>query len=186
MKLPHRADPDAAASFPDGRVDTRFQGAVREHAGLVARIAASYERDAALVDDLVQEVFLAFWRALPSYRDEAALMTFLARIAHNVCVSHVRRQVRRPREQANASVLAETPDERSGGPAERAELDDRRQRLLDAVRSLPLPLRQVVTLHLEGFSGREIAGTLEITENNAAVRLTRARTALREMMEVST
>lgn len=166
----------------DPACDPRFEAAVREHGGLVARIAASYERDRHRIDDLVQEIFLAFWRALPSFRDDAALSTFLARIAHNVGVSHVRREVRRPKTEATAEWLQDAPDDPVDGPASRAERDDRRRRLLEAVRALPLPQRQVVTLYLEGFSGREIAAALELTETNAAVRLTRARAALREKL----
>jgi RNA polymerase sigma-70 factor (ECF subfamily) len=57
--------------------------------------------------------------------------------------------------------------------------------LQDAVRSLPLALRQTVTLALEGFSQQEIAETLGISANNAGVRLNRARNALKTMLEES-
>jgi RNA polymerase sigma-70 factor (ECF subfamily) len=157
-----------------------FEQAVAEHTALVARIAAAYERDAHRIDDLVQEAFLAFWRALPSFRGDASMATFLARIAHNVCVSHVRRAVREPKDEADALAALES-DSRSG-PESLADLHERRERLMRAIRAMPLPLRQVVTLHLEGFSGREIAQTLEISESNAAVRLTRARSQLRRTM----
>ena len=59
----------------------------------------------------------------------------------------------------------------------------RHSRLHEAVRSLPLNHREVILLLLEELSHAEIAEVLGITENNVAVRLTRARAALRTAME---
>lgn len=57
-------------------------------------------------------------------------------------------------------------------------IEQRRERLQAAVQSLPMGLRQVVVLTLEGLSHAEVADVVGITENNVAVRLTRARAAL--------
>ena len=48
---------------------------------MIKRIASSYERQAHLVEELVQDVYLAIWRALPSFRGDSSLRTFVARIA---------------------------------------------------------------------------------------------------------
>jgi RNA polymerase sigma factor (sigma-70 family) len=60
---------------------------------------------------------------------------------------------------------------------------ERRDRLREAVRQLPLAARQVIVLSLEGLSQREIGDVLGITENNVAVRLTRARKLLRRALQ---
>jgi RNA polymerase sigma factor (sigma-70 family) len=57
------------------------------------------------------------------------------------------------------------------------------EHLFEAIRDLPVQQRQVLTLALEGMSRAEIAACLGITADNAAVRLSRARSALRERME---
>ena len=62
---------------------------------------------------------------------------------------------------------------------ERADRVLTRERLHEAVDVLPLTLAQPMMLQLEGLTQREIAETLGITENNVAVRLSRARAALR-------
>lgn len=62
-------------------------------------------------------------------------------------------------------------------PDRQAQFDQQGIRLQQAVRGLPLGLRQVVTLALEGFSHRGISATLGITEDSVGVRLNRARTA---------
>ena len=68
-------------------------------------------------------------------------------------------------------------------PEAGASAAQRLERLRRGLQALPVPARQVLTLSLEGLSGAEIAEVLGITENNAGVRLSRARRALREEME---
>jgi RNA polymerase sigma-70 factor, ECF subfamily len=76
------------------------------------------------------------------------------------------------------------PDLANDGPDADAVLQqhERRDAIQTAIRALPLTLSQPAMLHLEGFTAREIAEILGITENNAAVRLTRARHALRKTL----
>jgi len=158
-----------------------FETALATHEGLIRRIAASYEADGARAEDLAQEIALALWRALPRFRAESSLRTFVARIAHNRAVAHVVRAMRNPR----LAELDETARGEDAGPEEEAMTSSERRRLLGAVRRLPLGHRQVVTLFLEGFSMGEIAETLGLSENNAAVRMNRARVRLRELLGAS-
>ena len=59
-----------------------------------------------------------------------------------------------------------------------------RKRLMSAIQSLPVTHRQMIVLMLEGLSYGEIAEVMGITENNVAVRLTRARRALKDALGV--
>jgi RNA polymerase sigma factor (sigma-70 family) len=59
------------------------------------------------------------------------------------------------------------------------------QRLLDAIRRLPVTYAQVVTLTLEEMSYAEIADVLGISESNVGARLTRARDMLRRSLRNS-
>jgi RNA polymerase sigma factor (sigma-70 family) len=62
---------------------------------------------------------------------------------------------------------------------------NQRERLASAVQSLPVAYKQMIVLMLEGLSHAEIGEVLGITESNVAVRLTRARKALKETMGVT-
>jgi RNA polymerase sigma factor (sigma-70 family) len=154
---------------------SELDGVLAEHGALLTRIAASYEARPSQRQDLLQEIALAIWRALPTFRQEAPLRSFVARIAHNRGVSHVIAQKR----DHHLAELGEGLPDPGGGPEQETGREQRRQRLLTAVRRLPIGLRQVVTLALEGFSHAEIGEVLGITANNVDVRLSRARTALR-------
>lgn len=158
--------------------EAEFAALLREHAGLLSRIAGSYEADASLRDDLLQDIALALWRALPRWRGEASLRTFVARVAHNRGATHA---IARG-ERALVGELDENLADARHGPERHALLDQSRERLQRAVRGLPLSLRQAVTLALEGFSHEEIGAALGISINNVAVRLNRARSALRDRL----
>lgn len=146
---------------------------------MLGRIAASYEARPAQRDDLLQEIALALWRALPTWRGEASLKTFVARIASNCGVDHV---MSARRHEHAAEVPEELPDPHAN-PEHEADLQQRQAHLMAAVRQLPLNLRQVVMLALEGFAHAQIADTLGISTNNVDVRLSRARQLLRRQLE---
>jgi len=67
-------------------------------------------------------------------------------------------------------------------PERSLSIQQRHERLQRAVQDLPIGLRQVVVLALEGLSHAEIGDILGITENNVAVRLSRARTNLSRLL----
>ncbi len=137
----------------DGPTDG-FREIVAAHGPMLRRIAASYEADPALREELGQEILMAIWRALPGFRQEASIRTFVARIAHN-----------------------------EPSPLESLERLDQRDRLTAAVRTLPLSLRQVTIQTLEGFTPAEIADVLGVGANVVSIRLTRAKAALRTILE---
>lgn len=153
--------------------DQQFQQLVAEHGAGISRVAGTYARNNAEREDLLQDIWLAIWRALPGFRGEASLKTFVYRIAHNRSVSEL---VRRKPADATADptvIIDEAP-----GPAAQLEAERQAARLVDAVRRLPLGLRQVVSLRLEGLSYSEISEIIGISESNVAVRLNRARKQL--------
>jgi RNA polymerase sigma-70 factor (ECF subfamily) len=165
----------SGAGRPAESRDDRCVRLLREHDRALRRLASSYERDPARQQDLVQDIWLAVWQALPRFRNECSERTFLFRIAHNRAVTHVDRWTRR-----RTDVLEDDAPIASPGPDPEGTLSQqqRQERLRDAVQSLPISLRQVVVLTLEGLSNAEVADVIGITENNVAVRLTRARAAL--------
>lgn len=73
-----------------------FAAIYRVHAARVYRRLTRILGPIAEREDLVQDVFLNLYRALPRFRGEAALGTMIQRIAINVACDHLRRQRRRP------------------------------------------------------------------------------------------
>ncbi|MDQ8755232.1 sigma-70 family RNA polymerase sigma factor [Sphingosinicella sp. LHD-64] len=169
----------ATATGMAGDETPPFERIVAEHGALITRIAMSYEADPALREDLVQQILLAVWQALPSFRADASLKTFIARIAQNRAISFVAKQVRQlPTAEIPEKLEAGDPD-----PEQSAIDASERRALIEATRRLPVPQREVIVLVLEGFSYAEIAEMLGIAPNALALRLSRAKAALKSMLE---
>ena len=145
---------------------------------MIKRIAASYEARPHLAEELVQEIFFAIWRALPSFRGDASLRTFVARIATNRAVTHVARALK-----LGPSLELDEGLEAPGASLESQIIAaDHQSKLVSAIRALPLAYRQPVMLTLEGFTPKEIADSLGITANAVAIRMSRAKDLLRSLI----
>lgn len=142
---------------------------------MIKRIAASHEANAHLAEELVQEILFALWKALPSFRGDGSMRAFVARIATNRAVSHVKQALRLD-ERGEITERLPAPGET---PESEVVALDQKERLLAAVRSLPLGYRQVVMLTLEGLKGEEIGNVLGISTNAVAIRVSRAKDILR-------
>ena len=149
---------------------------IRAHGDALERVAWGYVDNAPDREDLMQEM-TALWRALPRFRGESSLRTFVLQVAHNRSITFATRR----RHFADLPGEGQLPD-----PAplveERLIEEQDRDRLFRAIRRLPEAQRQAVMLHLEGLSQREIAAIQATSEGNVGVRLTRARKALRAVL----
>jgi RNA polymerase sigma-70 factor (ECF subfamily) len=155
--------------------EEHFARLLAAHGRGLGRVVASYARPADQ-DDLAQEIALAIWRALPSFRGESSERTFVFRIAHNRGLTFLARR------RVDGSEPVEIVD-RAPNPEARVSGREGVERLFAAIRALPVAHRQVLTLALEELSHPEIAACLGITVENVAVRLHRARAALRRELE---
>ena len=159
-------------------LERRLNALLAVHGSSLSRVAGSYVRVPSDRDDLLQEILVAIWRALPRFRGECSERTFVFRIAHNRAIAYItRRRLPFADEEADIEIEDARPN-----PEEALSTEQQGQRLMDAVQSLPVSHRQVVTLMLEGFSYAEIADVLGITETNVGARLTRARHMLRQRL----
>ncbi len=129
-----RADGVSTAARGPRAATTAASGCCSEHDRALRRLVASYERDPSRRQDLVQDIWLAVWQALPRFRDECSERTFVFRIAHNRAVSHIDHWQRRRTDPLDddAPVAAPEPD-----PEHSLSQQQRRERLQAAVQALP-------------------------------------------------
>jgi RNA polymerase sigma-70 factor (ECF subfamily) len=140
------------------------------------RLVWSYTRYAQEREDLMQEIALGLWTALPRFRGDASERTWLYRIAHNTALSFIASSSRRTQNEQPG----EPPDTPAAGvdPECGAIARQHRERLRAAVEALPFHDRQIMILHLEGLSAGEIQEVTGLTAGSIAVRLTRVRQKL--------
>lgn len=155
-----------------------FLSIVRDHQAALRRVARIHEASAERRRELEQEILLELWRALPAFRGEASVRTFMLRIAHNVGIRHAVRAGRATEDALEHEPAGEL------SPAEEA-IDRQRQRdwLYAAIRRLSPVDRQLAALHLEGLSTAEISEVLGITPTNVTTRLSRVRKRLAALLE---
>jgi len=167
---PEQASEEDDAESEELRERHRRWAEVLEELGPgISRIAASHARNRSEREDLEQDISLALWQALPKFRSESSLRTFVYRVAHYCCYRILRR-----RGHLEGDECSDVADPSPGAEALMCRVDD--HALLErALARLPDGPRSTLTLRLEGKSYTEIAEILGISERNVSVRLVRAR-----------
>lgn len=163
-----------------------FSELVTEHHSRVYGVALRVVSDPDLAADVAQETFIRAWRGLGRFRGEAAISTWLHRIAVNTALTARRRAARNRGTSLDSidEVVAESTPE--ADPERLGEVIDLRRRLEAALRTLPAGQRVVVVLKdVEGWTHTEIAERLGITESAAKVRLHRAHRRLAQHLEAA-
>jgi RNA polymerase sigma factor (sigma-70 family) len=142
------------------------------------KIASTFESDPELRQDLLQEISLSVWQAMTRFRGESALKTFVYRVAYNRALNHVAKQSRRLiKQEVDEGYISDHP-----APTPHDESDHRVDKLMLAIRQLPVMQRQLVTLSLEGLTYAEISEVMGLGESNVGVKLHRAKAKLKKLI----
>jgi RNA polymerase sigma-70 factor (ECF subfamily) len=131
------------------------------------------------MDDALQEAYLRAYRALPGFRRDADVGSWLYRIVYNACIDELRRARLRP-----APVDAEARADLASAGADPATVVSDRDATVRALRALPDDQR--VTLVLvdgEGFDNVTAARILDVAPGTVGSRLSRARATVRRILE---
>ncbi len=135
-----------------------------------------------LAPDVTQEALIRAWRAMPRFRGEAALGTWLHRITVNTAWTLRRRAARHETQQLDETIV-----DPSDGPERAGELAETRAELGSAINQLTPGQRVVLVLRdVYGWSHAEVGRELGITQTTAKVRLHRARKRLRALLDGET
>jgi RNA polymerase sigma-70 factor (ECF subfamily) len=172
MMLPVTADAENSAA-----PDALFESVANEFAAPLARLARAHEADAALQQDLLQEIHIALWRSLSAFKNRCSLRTWVYRVAHNVAATHVLRAKRRRTSQlVNLDDIEIAEEGVDVGDA----IDEARamSRVTELIQRLKPIDREVIILHLEGLSREEIAEIAGLTFSNVAIKIHRIKQLL--------
>ncbi len=167
---------------PDPNRDRLFESWIGAHGGIIVKVARSFARNPADMEDLRQEMMLRLWMSAPTFQERAKASTWIYRVCLNTALSWHRGTGRRERRIDAEADVAKAP---AGGasPAEAASQGDMLEQLYGAIRSMPESDRALVLLMLDGLAYREISEVTGLTENHVGVMLTRARGKLAERLK---
>ena len=200
--IPER-DEAAIKSAPEGRSDaevmlqvkagddTAFDFLVQKYRRPMVGFMYRMTHNAAVAEDLAQDVFLRVYRSRASYEASAKFTTWLYRIATNLAVNHAR-DTRHERPENMASL--DEPDQETGTTMDvadvtpTAEQDILRRERLNAIRQkvqdLPERQRLAVIMHkYQQMDYKQIAEVLKLSESATKSLLFRAYESLREQLK---
>ena len=149
------------------------------HARRVHRLVYRICGDEEMARDLTQDTFVRVFQKLSTFRGDAAIATWIHRIAVSVALNAIRKERRFKRTSEDLDVANELP-----APPNAVE-PDLRARLASAIAALPESCRVSVILHdIEGYTHAEIGQMLGIAEGTSKARLFDARTRLRKALSM--
>ena len=158
--------------------DACFERWMGDHLAILYRVANAFAVGADR-HDLMQELLLAVWKAVPDFRAESKPSTFIYRVSHNAALTWKRTQRTYLRKVEQFAALAATEPAPGASAHEREALE----RLYDAIRALPELDRSLILLSLDGVSYREASEIHGISESNVGVRLNRIKARLAKSLE---
>jgi RNA polymerase sigma-70 factor (ECF subfamily) len=152
--------------------DRIFNEWLAGHKGILFKVVHAYAFEHADRQDLFQEIVIQVWRSVDAFRGESAVPTWMYRIALNTAIAWTRKQDRhqrgkQPLEIVDGLLAAST-----------AEADPRVEWLYRQIAQLKDVDRSVALLLLDGFSYKEIAAIVGLSESNVGVKINRIKSTL--------
>ncbi|MCW3084090.1 MAG: polymerase sigma factor, sigma-70 family [Bacteroidetes bacterium] len=154
-----------------------FEEIYRTFSPKIFRLCMGYVNDKDWAKDLTQETFIQVWQKLDTFRNEAAIGTWIFRIASNICL----RQIERSSKMTNIVISSEVEkfpfqieDKKEEHLTEQIEV------LYKCIATLEETERLIISLVLEDLPQKEIAGITGISEGNLRVKIHRIKQTLTE------
>lgn len=153
-----------------------FSRILEDNKHSIMRICGAYSQNKEDQKDLLQEVALNIWKALPSFRQEAKYDTWIYRISLNVCMQYAMKLNREKRVRVDIEGIEIFDD--STDLQKNLEHDEKANILRECIANLHDAEKSLVLLFLEDLSYKAIAEVMGITENHVAVKLNRIKKKL--------
>jgi RNA polymerase sigma-70 factor (ECF subfamily) len=165
-----------------------FDEIVERHKQKIFNYVCRMTNDSPDAEDITQEVFIKAYLSIGAFRNDAAVDTWLYRIATNLVIDRFRRGKRAPQLVAvpddENDPLHELPaTERGSDPAAQAQLAELQAEVTRALATLPPKLRSAIVLHdLEGMSYDEVAAAAGCPVGTVKSRLFNGRNLLKQKL----
>lgn len=157
--------------------EKEFLEKIEKHKGVVFKISKMYMDNKDDQNDLYQEIIYQAWKSYGDFQKRSDFSTWLYRTALNTAIVFLRSEKKR------SFIQNQNVDGLSARQEPYNDTDDiNMKRMYDAIHQLSPIDKALIFFFLEGFSGKEIAVQLGITEVNTKVKLKRAKEKLKEII----
>jgi RNA polymerase sigma-70 factor, ECF subfamily len=162
------------ACLDQKRYQEAFDLLLPEFQSKVWRLAYAMVGDAALAEDLAQEVFVRAWKALPGFRGQSSVSTWIYAITRNACLTSLKASAEKKESSLEDRSIARAAEQAGGTPSAHATIDVAR-----FLEQLPEKHRQAARLYyLEEKSYAEVSRLLGWPMGTVKTCLHRARKEL--------
>jgi RNA polymerase sigma factor (sigma-70 family) len=161
--------------------EIQFKKLFDENQDRVFRICCSYVRSDYNRKDLFQEVFMNVWKNLDSFRNESHINTWIYRISINTAINYCR--IQNKNDGRCQEIKQELISDDDGSVIKKYRREKELQQMFEAINSLPLIEKSIISLVLEGVDHGGIAEICGISEGNVRVKFHRIKKKLKQMME---
>lgn len=151
-----------------------FDDIYKAYAPKIYRVCQAYFNDEDMAKELTQETFIAVWKSMHQFRQEADIGTWIYRIATNKCL----RQVANDKKKLLTELPVNLPDDEY-----REDKEALYDRLQSGINNLPEIDRIIVSLYLEGLPQEKIADITGLSHSNVRVRFHRIKQKLTDKLK---
>ena len=148
-----------------------FDDWLSQHKAVIFKIVRVYAFTVMDQDDLFQEIIIQVWHSIPAFRREASVITWLYRVSLNTAIKWTKKERKHYQSEALDGVQHILQEGKK-------QTDERLTWLYEEIYKLDEIDRSITLLLLDGFSYKEMAGILGITESNIGVKINRIKKQL--------
>ncbi len=157
--------------------EQEFLIAIETHKGILYKVSRMYFDKLEDQQDLFQEIILQLWKSLGSFKGKSEFSSWMYRVALNTAIVFFKKEKRKPDNYVsikNEPIAYEDYDN---------EKDQQLVYFYKAVKQLNKIEKALILLFIEGFSGKEIAENLGLSEVNVRVKIKRTKSKLQKIIK---
>lgn len=158
--------------------EIEFTQLITANQGIIHKVCKIYCDSPEAHEDLFQEIVLQLWKSFDSFKGDSKFSTWMYRVGLNTAITLFRKKTK--------SISTTSIDDGSFFHIKAHDYDEEHEERLKllyaSIKKLNDVERALILLYLEDMPYKDIANTLGISEVNARVKMNRAKTRLKEMM----
>ena len=157
--------------------EQEFLALINEHKGILYKVSRMYFDQLEDQQDLFQEIILQLWKSLESFKGNSQFSSWMYRVALNTAIVFLKKEKRKPDSYTSINIDPIAYDSYNN------EKDQQLVHFYKAVQELNKIEKALILQFIEGFSGKEIAENLGLSEVNIRVKTNRTKIKLQEIIK---
>ncbi|SFU37499.1 RNA polymerase sigma-70 factor, ECF subfamily [Pustulibacterium marinum] len=157
--------------------EKEFLDKINAHKGIIYKVSRMYFDEPEDREDLFQEIIFQLWKSVDSFKGNSQFSSWMYRVALNTAIVFYKKQRKRIGTTADLKTEPVAPKDYDGVK------DKQLGYFYKAIRQLDKIDKALILLYIEGYSGKEIAETLGLSETNTRVKTNRVKKQLKEIIK---